>query len=218
MTDYAAAFQGNLGFRTVSVYVIDPITGTPLEPVPDLVPGVSPFRWTADIIDSESQDFTYSVTQNALQDLTDATSNVHRELRRISITGTLSDTIQVSQSIPFGGGSPPVLRYDILRMKNLVAIADQRQPVMVVTPRGSLPKAFIENINIPWTPENGYSTVCNVSFVEARVVSPLTGALLPDYSAQLPGKNADSGGGQQAAQPTQLTVQQSIATIGAPIS
>lgn len=210
-----SALLGTLGRQTASVYVLDPITGTPLEPIPDTVPGVSPLRWVPDLIESEQATRNYEVTRHSMQDFSDATTQAKRGLIELSISCALADSLQM----PSGAvGSAPTfgVRLDMTRMANLRAIADVGDPVMVVTPRHSLPAAFITSISEPWSPDEGASSLVTVSFLEARIVSPITGALLPNYAGLLPGKNADTGGGQQTAQPTGLTTTASTIPNGAP--
>jgi len=210
-----SALLGTLGRQTASVYVLDPVTGTPLEPIPDTVPGASPLRWVPDLIDSEQATRSYEVTRHAMQDFSDATTQAKRGLVELAISCSLADSLQ----LPSGAvGSAPTfgVRLDMVRMANLRGIADAGDPVMVVTPRHSIPAAFITSIGEPWSPDEGASSLVTVTFLEARIVSPITGVLLPNYAGQLPGKNADTGGGQQTAQPTSLATTASTIPNGAP--
>ena len=71
---------------------------------------------------------------------------------------------------------------------------------MVVTPRGSLPRAFIENLQRTWSPELGENSLVSVSFVEARIISPLApGELFPDVAALNTGNVSTTAQGGQAA-------------------
>lgn len=206
-----AAFQENplggiLGARTASFYRLDATGTVPVEPVADIRPAFSPDRVVLDMVDSESLTRNYQVTTNALQDFTSATSNVHRDLIRISITGTLIGSIDLAflgsvglGGIPgFGGG----LRSDLLKFANLEELADKREPVLVVTPRISLPRAFIESISRTWEPGNGENTIVTVSVVEARIVNPLTAFdSVPDVAGSFTGNNEISPQGAQAPAP-----------------
>jgi len=191
---------GNLGTSTASFFKLDPVTFTaPIEPVVDLVPGVTPLRITMDMVDSETLQLDYDVTKNSLQDFTDVASNVRRRLRRVSVTGTLS---RLAPLTPLGVPPPPTppgVQLDLLRARNLQALADARLPIMFVSPRTSLARAFIESYSQPWSPDNGESLVVTLQLIEARLVSPVTGAPAQDYPAQTPGNNATTGGGQQAS-------------------
>lgn len=184
--------------QTASIYRLSRATGfqVPIEPIIDLVPGITPYRVTMDLIDSEDVSLNYTVTENSLQDFSNATSNVHRELRRMTITGVMASTLQTPLPVPIPATTGSALvRFDLLRISNLERIADRREPVMVVTPRFSLPKCFIESISRPWSPDIGPNTEVSISVVEARILSPGQSEAIPDYDAQLPGNGAPSGGG-----------------------
>lgn len=197
---------GNLGARTASFFKLDPTGTVPVEPLLDLVPALNPARVTVDAIDSESKDSTFLVTTNALQDFTNAQSNVHKDLDRITITGTLISSIDLGlvgsvgiAGIPgFGGG----LRADLLKVDNLERLANRREPIMYVSPRIDMPKAFIEFIGRSWDPETGDNTIVTVTLVEARIVNPLIAdATVPDVEASNTGNNAVVSAGAQSPAP-----------------
>ncbi len=203
---------GNLGATTASFFRLDPLGVAALEPLIDLLPGLSPLRVTLDMVDQESATYQYDVTEHPLQSFLDVTTNVHKRLEKITITGTLGATPPLQQfpppGVPIQGADIPVLpvppvpgsllRLDLLRIKNLKSIADARAPVMVVTPRVGLAKAFIESIVPNWNPNLAESSTVTITLKEARLVNPLTGGELiaPDFPSQQPGNNASSGGGQ----------------------
>jgi len=205
---------GNLGATTCSVFRLDPLGVTALEPIADIVPGLSPLRVTFDMVDGEQAIYEYDVTEHAIQSFLDVTSNVRKRLEQITITGLVASAPPL---LPMGAApSPPELRLDLIRAANLKAIADSRSPVMVVTPRVGLAKAFITLIQQGWSPAQGDSTVVNLTVREARLVSPLTGDLIaPDYPSQSPGNNAATGGGQAATTPVGQTATPS-GTTGVP--
>jgi len=192
------SFDGIIGFNTASFYRLDPTGTVPIEPIADIVPGVTPFRVTFDMIDSESQMQAYRVTRNTLQDFSDVTPNVHKELTQITITGTLSAAAPMSIV-----GLPPLptfgARLDLLRLANLERIADQRRPIMCVTPRVSLARCFITSITRPWVPSDGDSSVVTVTVLEARIASPYNADVLPDTDALDAGNSQTTGGGEQSA-------------------
>jgi hypothetical protein len=205
---------GILGASTCSIYKLDPLTSTvPIEPVADIVPGVTPFRVTFDVVQQEQSQRNYRITQNTLQDFTDTTPNVHKELQVITVSGVLSAVGPLS----LGGAPPPAtfgFRLDLLRIANLERLADARAPVMVVTPRVSLAAAFISNITRPWTPADGESTPVQITFVEARILSPITGAALADTASLAAGNTATTGGGTQVPQATQVPTGSAGSTTG----
>jgi hypothetical protein len=195
---------GVLGASTCSIFRLDPFTGTvPLEPLIDLVPGVTPLRVTFDMIDDELIEHSYALTTHALQDISDATSNVHKQLRKLTVSGTLSANLPIPSLFPLPFTALPnplgLLRIDLIRLRHLQQIADDRQPVMVVTPRYAMARGFIESIKRSWKPDDGDSSNVVVSFQEARIVKPSVGpAIQADTPNQLPGNNAAAGGGQAA--------------------
>lgn len=195
---------GTLGLRTAAFYRVDSNSGLPIAKIGDLLPALGPDRVTYDVIDSETVSQGFAVTTNALQDLSSATSNVHRDLIRVSLTGTLISSIDLGLigsvglgGVPgFGGG----LRTDLLKLANLEALADAREPIAVITPRLSLPLAFIESINRDWSPDIGENTIVSISLVEARIVNPLSAeSEVPDVAASNTGNNSTTATGNQAA-------------------
>lgn len=220
----AAALAGLKMVQTCSIYRLSRATGfqVPIEPLIDLIPGITPNRVTMDLIDSEDISLNYTVTENALQDFSNATTNVHRELQRFSISGVMASTLQIPLAVPVPLVPVTVgaafVRFDLLRIANLQAIADRKEPVMVVTPRFSLAKCFIENISRPWSPELGVNTEVTISCIEARILSPGQSAAIPDYAAQLPGNGQATGGGNQAGTISNSTDQSPTVLGAAPTS
>lgn len=185
-----SGYSGSLGRTTCSIYALD-ARGTPIERVADVVPGVSPMRATIDTIDGEQLAQTWLVTRHTLQDMSEATSNVRAELRMLTITGVLA----AAGPMVIGSGATRFARLDAVRFANLTAMANQRRPVMVVTPRHSLAKAFITSLPGSWAPTDGDSQPVTITFLEARVVSSATIAAFVDVDASPVGNNRSSGGG-----------------------
>jgi hypothetical protein len=208
-----SGLSGALGFVTCSIFMLDPLTSTvPIEPVVDVVPGVTPFRVTLDAIQSESKTSNYRVTTNTLQDFSDTTSNVHQELEQFTVSGVMSSMgpmLASSGPLPTFGA-----RLDLLRIANLERLAAQRRPVMVVTPRVSLARAFITGITRQWSPANGESTPVSISFIEARILTPVLGAALLDTDSLAAGNTATTGGGTQATSATDVPTGSPGATTG----
>lgn len=199
---------GNLGVRTASFFRLDPTGTVPVEPLLDLVPALNPARVTIDAIESETKDSTYLITTNALQDFTSAQSNNHKEPVRITVSGILISSIDLGlvgsvgvAGIPgFGGG----LRADLLKVDNLEAMADTKEPIMYVSPRIDMAKAFIESVSRSWDPDLGDNTIVTVSLVEARIVNPLIGdSAVPDVEASATGNNAVVGASAQGGTPVE---------------
>jgi len=200
----ASPLAGILGLSTASFYKLDPTGTVPIEPLADIIPGVTPFRVTMSMIDNENYVQSYRVTQNTMQDFTDTTPNVHRELIMLTINGTLSSAPPMSLT---GLPPPPTFgfRIDLLQMANLERMADERKPIMVITPRVSLATCFIQSIQRPWAPTNGESVPVIVSVLEARIASPFNVAALPDTSSLAAGNTQTTGGGEQSTTPSQTT-------------
>lgn len=243
MVAFPSPLGGNIGARTGTVYRLDPVAFTaPLEPIIDIIPGLSPFRTTVDLIDSENKSNNYSVTQYPIQFGRDVTTHVRKQLKMLTITATLGATLPMlptagiiptgSGVLPFTPGVIPVLpvgndffvpkvppvpgdafRSDLIRLRNLEAMADSLLPVMVITPRVSLSRAFFTNVTHNWTPELGQSTTITMSFVEANIVSILP--QLPSDEGLAPGNNVEAGGGAGSTTPVDATSTPS-ATPGVP--
>lgn len=200
----------SLATYTASIFQIEPLSGTPIEPLFDLVPGLSPLRTTFDTVDGESATFTYDVTEHAIQGFLDVTTNVRKRLEQVTITGTLNATGPLLPvPIAPGGvggqvaGALGLKRLDKLRFENIVAMADRRLPVLIVTPRVRLARAFIANVTEQWSPADGDSLVISITAKEARFVLPgIATQVAPDFAAQAPGNNSTSDGGQVG--PTEL--------------
>ena len=204
---------GMLGAFTASFYVLDPTGNVPIEPLLDLIPGYSPLRVTFDMVDSESVTLSYDTTEHSIQDFLDVTSNIRKRLRSMTISGTLGAT----PPLTLGGPPAPVLggvtRLDLIRLAHLEMIADQRRPIMAITPRYGLERAAITSVARNWTPGHGESMACTVTLKEIRLVSPITGDLVsPNYGGQTPGNNAPSGGGEASTTPAGETATASDTT------
>lgn len=209
-------FNGTRGQSTCSIFRLDPLGNVPLEPLADIVPGYTPLRVTLDMIDGESKTCEYDATEHAIQDTmaSDIISHVRKRLKSITISGTLN---AMPPMLPAPVPNPPAAfaRFDLLRMRNLEAIADTRQLVMVTTPRVSLARAFIVSLAQSWSPSDGESLNVSITFREARVVSALlASAVSPDFPSQVPGNNAASSGGQSVASPVSNVTVTPSATPG----
>lgn len=229
---------GNLGARTCSIFRLDFATSTiPIEPLADMIPSFTPMRVVLDLVDGEQITHEYSTTDHAIVGLGDASSHVHRRLKTMSITGRLVnaaaalaplDALVGGPGLVGPGAVPPpatlgalpvsmasFVRFDLMRFKNLVSIANSGQPVMVVTPRFSLGRAFITSLPGNWSPREGESTLVQIAFKECRLLSPLSAAPIPDATQMPSGNQAPSGGGEQATTTVNATTTPS-GTSGVP--
>lgn len=195
------AFEGLVGVSTASIYRLNR-AGQPIGLVIDINPLPSEDSVQLDMIDAESSPDEYDVTENPLQDFTSATSNVHVRPKRMSITGTISSDVNLGLLGSVGIGNLPgqisPLRKDLQALEALRVMGDRGEPVMVVTPRRTLPAAFFQLIDDPWAPDIGENTIVTLNFVEARIVDPLApGSVIQDVAASNTGNNAvNSAGGQ----------------------
>lgn len=215
----SSALNGITKAEFASVYRLSRISGfqVPVVPIANFQPGLTSNHVTIDVVDSEDVSVNFTITENTLQDFSNATSNVHKELERFSVTGVMGSTIDARSFL----GTGNILaarrqRLDLVRIKNFYTIANRMEPVMAISPRFSLAKCFIESISRPWSPDIGPNTELTVSFVEARILSPGQSSAIPDYAAQLPGNGTPGGGGNQSGSPSNSTAQPVGVIGGAP--
>lgn len=215
-----SALGGNLGVRNCTIYKLNATGSTAIATLIELANPFSQNKVGLDLVESETRTASYSTTDNALQDFTSATSNVHKELETMDVTGLLISSIDIpfigslgTPGIPGGfGGS---LRADLLKIENLRGIAAEKKPVMVVTPRKSFARAFITSISDSWTTDDGENTVVSISFKEARIVSPLqAGSTVPDVASLSNGNVSAQGLGGQAPQAIQTQSVQAGGAVG----
>lgn len=207
-------FNGSTSIMTCAVYRLDPTGQTPIELLVDLIPSTTGNRITIDLVDSEAWAQAFQVTTNALQDLSDATNNVHRNPRTLAISGIFTGLLQ-SPVGDLATSAPPAYRSDLVKWGNLKQLASERKPVLVTTPRDSM-KAFISNINGSWAPDNGESFAISLAFTEVFLVSPKTGIINPDFAKQTTGNNTTKSVGQQIPQPMTQQFNQPTNPLGPP--
>jgi len=195
------ALGGNLTTSSLVIYRLDGTGTVPIEPLLDLTVGKTINRITADLIESENYTQSYGVTQNSLSNNALVTSHVNKNLKTLSISAFfVSNPVTGATAVfnPLVAVLTPFSRVDRTRVNAIQALADQGIPVGVYTPRWALPQAFITGISAPWDPEVSENTRLSLEFLEARIVAPQTGAYVNDYSAQMPGNNNTTGGGQSS--------------------
>jgi hypothetical protein len=209
--------QGLISTQTASFYMLDPTGTVPVEVIADIVPGITPFRQTLDVIDNETFTSNYRVTRNSLQDFSDVTPNVHAELKQLVVQGTLTANGPLSL---IGVPPPPTfgLRFDLLRLTFLQNLAEQRRPIACITPRVSLPQCFIASLQHNYNPSLGASISVSVTLIEARIASPFTTQAIPDTQSLAPGNYGVTGGGEQSVTPaTNVSAQPNVVPQAAPI-
>lgn len=185
---------GLVGIQGLSIYrLIPPLYKVPIEPVIDLVPGVTPFRVTADVISSSTLTRSYRVTRKRLQDFSDVTTHVQPELHTLQAdvllaAGGLIPTLPGLPSFP-NSGLVRLARLDLLRFAFLSQMADAREPVLALTPQLSI-IGFIESLSSGWSNVDGWSLRVSFSIVEAKIVGPSLAGAVPDVDALATGGNA----------------------------
>jgi len=207
------ALSGLLGARTASFFRLDPTGSVPIEPLGDLVPALNSNRVTLDMVDTESMLQSYQITQNAMQDFQSASTNRHKNLDIMTLTGTLTsaatlvDAFETLRKGPILSLKEAIfsgLRTDLAKLANLRVLADRDEPIMVVTPRESLAKAFIESITTTWNPEVADNTLVSITLIEARIVNPFfADAVVGDLAASETGNNSVTSGGSQSPTPVE---------------
>jgi len=190
---------GLIGIQGLSIYrLIPPLYQVPIEPVLDLVPGITPFRVTADVTQSSSMSRTFRVTRKRLQDFSDVTTHVQEDLRTLQVDVLLSAG-GLNLSLPGIPGLPStgltrLARLDLLRFSYLDQMASRREPILAITPQFSL-IGFIEALTPQWGNVDGWSLRVGISIVEARIVGPSLAGAVPDVDALSTGGNPSSQAG-----------------------
>lgn len=199
---------GTLGVRTAALYKLNKAGTQPIEKIGDLIPPLERLtranKVVLDMIDSEAWELSFETTENPLQDFTAAQSNVHQLPERLTIVGTLVSSIDLAGLTSVGiSGIPaagiPGLRADLQRLEALADLGRAREPIMIVTPRHALMRAWIKGISDPWTPETAENTVVTIQLQEARIVSPLAAEqAIQDIAQMTTGNNRADGVGAKA--------------------
>ncbi len=192
--------------------------GLPVGSLFDITP--NPDRVRTDMIDSEVSSLTWTTTDHALQDLSSASSNVHRDLATMTITGTMvsAQTFGLVGSVGIGNipGFAGVIRSDLQRLRDLRSLASRREAVMVITPRVTFSLAFITSVADNWSPDIGENTIVTIGLKEARIVNPLTSSsLIPDSLAMNAGSVITTPAGSQAGTPINTQVVRPPPAFGA---
>jgi hypothetical protein len=200
---------------------LDPTGTVPVAPLGELVNPFNPNKVSFDVTDSEDESNNYTVTNNALQDFTDASSNVHKELEEVTFSGTLVSSIDLGPLGSVGTGGVPgfggSLRADLLRYANLKALADAREPILVVSPRISKPRMLITFLGRSWSPDLGENTLVTITVREARIVNPLDlQPSVPDVANSFTGNNSAASVGTQAPAPVTTQLQVPPSSFGLP--
>jgi hypothetical protein len=206
-TVFDSDLSGQLSRRTLLVYKLDPTGTFPIEPILDLVPGITINRITADLIESEAFTQTSSVTENTVSNFTTATTNSRRDLQTLQVNVLFTSIIQPGSSMAVVPAveTPDSVRADLIRIRNLINLQGQNLPVAVYTPRWGMPRAFIESVSCPWDITLGTNTRATIAFKEARLLSLERTAFVNDYDEQSSGANKKSGGGNSPTTDTQVS-------------
>jgi hypothetical protein len=195
-------FAGTTGSKRVGIYVLDPTFTTPLQPIfLDLLPQAanSPFAISLDVAQTVSRTHSWKITQNRLLDFTTATTHAQHNLQRASVSGILDPSPLAATGRAGGLASSTlgILRRDLLAKNILIAIAETRRPVLVLTPDWTMPRAWIESITETGNEGDGEVSRLSITFVEARIISAFLGNLT-DAAAMTGGASQTVDGGATA--------------------
>lgn len=185
---------GLVGIQGLSIYrLIPPLYTVPVEPVLDLVPGITPFRVTADVITSSAEQRNYRVTRKRLQDFSDVTTHVQPELKSLQAeillaAGGLIPTLPGIPGTPTTG-LVRLARLDLMRFGFLAQMAERREPVLALTPQFTM-TGFIESLVPSWANLDGWSMRVSITIIEAKIVGPSLASAVPDVDALSTGGNA----------------------------
>jgi len=206
----STGLNGTLAVRTASIYRLNKFY-IPIELITDLKPGLGTNRVTIDVIEGESYNQSYSVTDNVLQDFSFATSNIRRQPRVMSVTGVMASVLpneNASPSVAYGVPESNKNRLDLVRFSNLEKIASECQPVGVYTPRHAFSVCALLSIDASWDPNTGINTRLSINIKEIRIANPLQGNFVTDYNALSVANAANSSLGIQSASATTVTPNQ----------
>lgn len=190
---------GLVGIQGLSIYrLIPPLYQVPVEPVLDLVPGITPFRVTSDVVQASSMPSEYRVTRKRMQDFSDVTTHVQSMPRMLQAdvllaAGGLNLSLPGLPTFP-NTGLVRLARLDLMRFAYLDQMAQRREPVLALTPQFSL-TGFIEALTPQWGNVDGWSLRVGITIVEARIVGPSLAGQVPDVDALATGGNAGSQAG-----------------------
>jgi len=217
------ALDGVISTKSASFFRLDETGTNAISPILDVVPSATDERVVLDVVQTETHTLDFLVTDSVLQDFSNIQSNIQSLPERLVIQGLVVNSLEPSLVSAVGLSALPgfdgeTKRTDILKIKNLQELARAKEPIMVVTPRLSLPKALIESIIVDWTPEDGESLAVSISVKEVRIISP-TGktASLLDLAGSYTGNNAKVNVGSQGSGTTNSTVSSSSTPGLAPV-
>lgn len=204
---------GMLAIHTASFFRLDPTLSVPIEPIADIVPGTTPYRQTLDMIDRDEMNRTWRVTQRPIQNAVNVTPHRQRQLKVFSISGVITNA-----PMPLTPAQPPrpFVRTDQLRLSFLERIAETEEPIMVCTPRGSLPLAWITVLRTPWQPSDGRSTPVQIVVQECRIARPFTTGATKDLDSLEAGNTTAESMGEQTGTTVEGTVTEAPVTQAAP--
>ena len=198
--------SGLVGIQGLSIYrLIPPLYQVPIEPVLDLVPGITPFRITADVIQASSMSRAFRVTRKRLQDFSDVTTHVQEELKTLQ-ADVLLNAGGLNLSLPGIPNFPNtalvrLARLDLMRFAYLDQMAARREPVLAITPQFSI-TGFIEALTPQWGNIDGWSLRVGISIVESRIVGPSLASSVPDVDALSTGGNGSAQSGTSSGTST----------------
>ncbi len=206
-------YAGTTGSRRVGIYVLDPTFTTPIQPIfLDLLPQAanSPFAISLDVAQTVQRTHTWKVTKNRMLNFATATTHVQTNPQSASISGILDPSPLAATQIAGRSAIVPtfgILRRDLIAKNILIAIGNQRKPVLVLAPDWTMPRAFMTRLVETGDEGDGEVSRVSLDFVEAQMISPFLGNL-SNAAAMTGGASQTVNGGATAgaavATPTAL--------------
>lgn len=145
--------------------------------------------------ESETETITFTPAEERTLEAF-ATTGLRKDPEVFTVSGILTATPPGIIGIGLSFGSRWVRR-DITAYQRLLAIAELREPVIVVLRERSLPSMSIVAVSRTKTPTHGDALRVGVTFRESRIVSPATVLAVVDLAAHLAGAASSTDLGAQ---------------------
>lgn len=131
----------------------------------------------------------------------------------VVISGVITATPLGLLGVPLGAfGS--IVRRDLSEFRRFKAIADAREPVIVVAREGAWPSMLITQIQRSKVPDDGNSVRLSVTFQEVRIVTPAGVVDLVDFDSILAGAASSTDIGTQTSASAQVPADVAAGGLG----
>lgn len=130
-------------------------------------------RVKMDLSTSRTHNKTFRATRNPVESST--ASAILRDPEVFSVTGRLSaNPLGAFGAAAVLGTLGSLVRRDLIEVGKLRAIADEREPVVVVTPERVYTSMAITSMSEVYDKASGNGSILSLTFQEIRIVSPVT--------------------------------------------